>query len=634
MRRTVALLILASLFALHASAGEIPIEVGNTILGGTPVEMTLEMPPNTVATDVSVTLDGKEVATRSVEGGTQTIRLDEVRWTAGQHTVTVATAQDRGEFSVKVLPGWLSIIPPLLAIGLALWFKEVLISLLLGVFSGALILNQWDPFAAVGRTTDHFIRNALADPDHASILIFTLFLGGMVGVITKSGGTLGVVQRVSSFATSLRRGQMATWGMGVFVFFDDYANTLIVGPTMRPITDRLRISREKLAYIVDSTAAPIASLVPISTWVGYEVGLIAAALASVGLELNPYSVFLETIPFRFYPLFALVMVFAVGYFGRDFGAMLKAERRALRGDGVLADGDTPLSDFSNPVLDPPEGLVPKARNAILPIATVLLVTLVGLFITGRVGVDPNLSGAARWREILGNADSYSALIWASFSGLLVATILSASQSKIGLRPTMDALIEGLKSMLMALTVLVLAWSLGAITSDLHTADFIVGVTDGVLSPFFVPVLVFVISAAIAFATGTSWATMAILIPLVVPVVHRLALSGGHGVDSSTYHTLLLGAISSVLAGSVWGDHCSPISDTTILSSMASGCDHIAHVKTQMPYALGVGFLGMLVGDIPTAFGLSPWVSLLVGTAVIVAGVRFLGKPVVEEHPAG
>ncbi|MDX1632829.1 MAG: Na+/H+ antiporter NhaC family protein, partial [Thermoanaerobaculia bacterium] len=201
------------------------------------------------------------------------------------------------------------------------------------------------------------------------------------------------------------------------------------------------------------------------------------------------------------------------------------------------------------------------------------------------------------------------------------------QPEIGIESSTDALMEGFKSMLLALVVLVLAWGLGSVTAELHTADYLVRVTQGILSPVLLPAIVFVTAAAVAFATGTSWATMGILIPLVVPVIHKLATAAGHNPGDPGYMPLLLGTISSVLAGAVWGDHCSPISDTTILSSMASGCDHIAHVRTQMPYALTLGFLGMLVGDIPSAMGMSPYVSLAVGSVVVVLSVRLLGREV-------
>jgi Na+/H+ antiporter NhaC len=528
-----------------------------------------------------------------------------------------------------VIPGWLAVVPPLVAIGLALLFKDVLVSLFVGVFSGALILHAWNPFTAFARSIDAFIAPALADASHAKILIFSTLLGGMVGVISRSGGTRGIVARLTPFASNSRRGQLVTWAMGVAIFFDDYANTLIVGSTMRPVTDRLRISREKLAYIVDSTAAPVASVVPISTWIGFEIGLIGAAFADLGLDLNPYTTFVATIPYRFYPLLALVLGFAIAATGRDFGPMFRAERRAMTRGEVIAEGDRALADYAKDALEPPAGIPHRAANAVVPILTVVVVTLLGLYLTGSAALErADFGGAGEWlREVFAASDSYNSLLWASLAGVLVAIVLPLVQRLLALKSALEGMVEGFKSMLLALIVLVLAWSISAVCAELHTAEYLVAATQGVLSPHWLPVLVFVLSAATAFATGTSWGTMGILVPLVIPISHGLSTGAGFAPESPTYYVLMLGTISSVLAGSVWGDHCSPISDTTILSSMASGCDHIAHVRTQLPYALAIGVLGMVVGDVPTAYGLSPWVSLAVGTVVIVGGVLWLGKKV-------
>jgi Na+/H+ antiporter NhaC len=415
--------------------------------------------------------------------------------------------------------------------------------------------------------------------------------------------------------------------MGVVIFFDDYANTLIVGSTMRPITDRLRISREKLAYIVDSTAAPVASIFPISTWIGFEVGLIAAAFTELAIPYNPYTTFIGSIAYRFYPIFALVLGFTIAFSCRDFGPMLKAELRASETGKVVADGDVPLADYSSSALAPPPGIPHRAMNAFIPIGVVIVVTIAGLYVSGAAGLSrSDYDSSFVWfREVFSSANSLDVLLWASLSAATIALLLPIVQRILTIREAMEGLVEGFKAMLLACIVLVLAWSIGTITGQLHTADYVVGLTSGSLSPHWLPVLVFAMSAAIAFATGTSWGTMAILMPLVIPIAHHLSLEAGHAVDSKLYYTFMLGAISSVLAGSVWGDHCSPISDTTILSSMGSGCDHIAHVRTQMPYAFGIGVLGMIIGDIPTAYGLSPWISIAVGSAIIVGGVLLLGK---------
>ncbi len=527
--------------------------------------------------------------------------------------------------------GWLSVVPPLVAIGLALIFKDVLVSLFLGVFCGALILYDWNPVTAFARAIDRFVAGALADPDHAKIVVFTTLLGGMVGLIGRSGGTRGIVERIAPFATSSRRGQLATWVMGVLIFFDDYANTLIVGSTMRPITDRLRISREKLAYIVDSTAAPVASVMPISTWIGFEVGLIGAAIAGLGLDINAYGVFVASIPYRFYPIFALVLGFTLAATGRDFGPMLRAERRAAADGALIARGDVPLADFASPATEPPPGIPHRAINALAPLLTMVVVTVGGLYTSGLAALAADGRGRAdfprlgAWlREVFSAADPYSTLLWGSLAAVVVAAALPLAQRLLTIREAMTGMVEGFRAMLLALVVLVLAWSIGSTCEALGTADYLVGLTAGVLSPHWLPALVFVISAAVAFATGSSWGSMAILVPLVIPISHGLSLTHGHPVGSESYTVFLLGTVSSVLAGTVWGDHCSPISDTTILSSIASGSDHIAHTRTQLPYALAIGALGVVVGDVPTAFGLSPWISLAVGTAVIVGGVLWLG----------
>jgi Na+/H+ antiporter NhaC len=296
---------------------------------------------------------------------------------------------------------------------------------------------------------------------------------------------------------------------------------------------------------------------------------------------------------------------------------------------VIAEGDRALADYAKDALEPPAGIPHRAANAVVPILTVVVVTLVGLYRSGAATLErADYGGTGEWlREVFAAADSYNSLLWASLAGVVVALALPVAQRLLPLRSGLEGMVEGFKSMLLALVVLVLAWSISAVCGELHTAEYLVAATQGVISPHLLPVLVFVLAAATSFATGTSWGTMGILVPLVIPIAHGLSTAGGFAPESSTYYVLMLGTISSVLAGSVWGDHCSPISDTTILSSMASGCDHIAHVRTQLPYALAIGVLGMVVGDVPTAYGLSPWVSLAVGTVVIVAGVLWLGKKV-------
>lgn len=639
--RTLAVLVLALAGLLAAGAATaVELSAEQQGIGLTGGSVTLEVTVSGLAAGqepVIEIFDSVEVVkTLRLGEGTHTVEVERVEVSSTQPLLFLRTAGAETVVRLRLLPGWISIVPPLVAIGLALAFKDVLVSLFLGVFVGALALTGWNPFAAFASSIGDFIVPALTDTGHAQIVVFSLLLGGMVGVISKSGGTRGIVERIAPYATDARSGQLATWVMGVIIFFDDYANTLIVGSTMRPVTDRLRISREKLAYIVDSTAAPVASVVPISTWIGFEVGLIATALAALELPGEPYTafnVFIASIPYRFYPLFALVLGFTIAATRKDFGPMLLAERRAVRDGHLLAPGDTPLADYQSRDMEPPDGTPHRALNAVLPIATVIGVTLYGLIHTGSAAVDagPGEIGLFAWtREVFANGDSYQALLWASLSGVALGVLLPVTQRLLSLRDAMTGVMEGFKAMLLAMVVLVLAWSIGAVCGELHTADWLVGVTEGVVSPHWLPALVFILSAFVAFATGTSWGAMGILMPLVIPLIHGIATNAGHAPGDPLYSTFLVGTVSSVLAGTVWGDHCSPISDTTILSSMASGSDHIAHVRTQLPYALALGVLGVLVGDLPTAYGLPVWVSLLVGSAVIVGGVVWLGKRTTED----
>ena len=622
MRTKLPLLVVFLWLPAGLAAAEPELQVSApTTLSGLPIELEITLSEGEER-PATVFVNGREIGSPNLTAGANELSFEDLDLEAGDHEVVVTSGSLVAETRLRLISGWLSLLPPLVAIGLALVTRDVLISLFLGVFGGALILFEWNPVAAFGRTIDSFIAPALTDPGQASIIVFTLMLGGMVGLVTKNGGTHGIVERLKPYATSPRRGQLATWALGMLVFFDDYANTLIVGPTMRPITDKLKVSREKLAYIVDSTAAPVVCLFPISTWVGFEIGLIGAAFKQLELPYDPYTFFVQTIPYRFYPIFALVLVATLAISRLDFGPMRKAERRARELGLVLAEDAAPIADYGSKEVEPPGGIPKRAINAILPIATVIAVTILGLYLTGSAGL---AEGEASVRQILGNADSYKALLWASLSGMLLALILPLAQKLLQVRQAMGAMMAGFKAMLMALVVLVLAWSLAAICSKLHTADYLVGIISGNVAPQWLPAITFVLSAATAFATGSSWGTMGILEPLVIPICHSLSRAAGHEVGSEPYTLYMLASIASVLAGSIWGDHCSPISDTTILSSMATGCDHIAHVRTQLPYALAVGLLGILVGSIPAAFGLSAWISVLAGSLLVIGGVVGLGR---------
>ena len=540
-------------------------------------------------------------------------------------------------------PGWFSILPPLVAILLALIFKEVITALVAGIWLGALAVAGYNPLLATWRVVDQYIVPALGNTDggHTQIVVFSLLLGGMVGIISRNGGTRGVVRAVAPLARNRRRGKIATGLAGLGIFFDDYANTLVVGNTMRPITDGLRVSREKLAYLVDSTAAPVAALVPVSTWVGYEVSLIGGGLGAAAGEaagadqaflagLSPYAVFLQTIPFLFYPWLALAFVFLTSSMNRDFGPMVRAEARAASGGGTLRPGSRPAAEISESFVNAREGAPERWWNAGIPVLTVVLVVLAGLYTTGRAAVGAD---ASPWdlTDIFGAADPFSTLLWGSLAGCLVATALSVSQRLLDMKECIDAWVGGVKAMMIAMVILTLAWSLGAVTRDVGTAGYLSGLLTNIEFPLFLfPALVFVTSGAMAFATGTSWTTMAIMIPLVIPLT--VSLAGGTGFADGSVYGVLLAATSSVLAGAIWGDHCSPISDTTVLSSTAAACDHVDHVRTQLPYAVLVGVIGLLLSVLVTALNLpiwTNWIALLAATGVLALCLRTFGTRIAE-----
>lgn len=550
---------------------------------------------------------------------------------SGTREIVVESNGLTGTVTVRIVPGWLSILPPLVAIALALLIRQVVISLFAGIYVGAVILFDYDVLGGIFRVLDHFIVKALSDVSHIQIVLFSMLFGGMVGVISKNGGTVGIANLITRYAKTARGGQLAAWAMAFVMFFDDYANVLVRGNLMRPITDRLRVSREKLSFIVDAGAATVASVFIISTWIGYEVGLIADGLKMIGSTEEPYSVFLQTIPYRFYPIFTLILVFLVGWMDRDFGPMLTAERRARTTGDVLRPGSQPAVDLTEST-DSLSGNVPaRWYNGFLPILAILVVGLSGLYMTGTSALEAEGRFTYTVSDIISKSDSYSALLWASLSGCLVAILLTVGQRIMKLTETVDAWFNGLKAMLLAMMILILAWSIGAVTEEVQTASYLVQILRGTIEPHWLPVLTFVIAALVSFATGTSWGTMAIMMPLVIPLANTLGIDAG--LAGPDLMIILHGVISSVLAGAVFGDHCSPISDTTILSSMASAVDHIDHVRTQLPYALLAACVGMLIGDIPTAFGISPWLSIAVGTGVIVVFLLVFAKKVEQQKVA-
>lgn len=523
------------------------------------------------------------------------------------------------DITIESKPSWISIIPPLVAITLALLTRDTLVSLFIGIWVGVSLLNG-NIIRGLTGFLDTYLVDAISNRGHASILLFTLGFGGIIGVISTNGGMRGIVNAVARFAKSRRRGQLATAIMGLLIFFDDYANSLLVGNMMRPFTDKLKISREKLSYLVDSTAAPIASLAVISTWSIFQMSLLEGPYQQYGVVESPYITFLRSIPYSYYCLFTIIFIFINIYSKREYGPMLSAERRACETGEVLRPGATPLTDVSQIDEAQASKTATHWSNAMIPILLVILLTFAGLYFTGLHALTDGMSKSIR--NIIGGADSYAALLWASYITGFSAIILSLAKRILTLKEAIDAWMGGMKSMVTACAVLVLAWSLGKVCADIKTAEFLVSVSAGFITPQILPAITFITAAAISFSTGTSWATMSILIPIVMPMAVQLLGGEPNVVVASPVFT---STFASVLSGSVLGDHCSPLSDTTILSSTASSADHIDHVRTQLPYALTVGIIALVVGYLIIGFGGNWLITVILGIGIIAILFPLFGK---------
>ena len=511
-----------------------------------------------------------------------------------------------------------SLLPPLVAIVLAIVTRKVVVPLGVGVVVGALLIANADPEGSwwdAPAVCYEAMKSSVFSKSHLQALAFSLLLGAMVGVLEAGGGMRCLIERLSRKVKSRRHAQTMIATSGLAIFFDDYANTLLLGGTMRSTADRYGISREKLAYLVDSTAAPVAGLSVVSTWAAIEISYMGEGLQAAGIQGSSaaFEMFIQSIPFRFYPWLALAMVFVVSITGRDFGAMRQFESET---GAAAIDTEESLPETNNNVS---EWLW---LAAVLPVLVCVGCVVCVLIVTGLLNLNHNDPSWGRLRftgEVLGKGDPYVALIVGGAVGLAVAVaghlVLRGCNASIALR----AGLKGAHQMTPALLILWFAWALTAMTDRLDTGGYLASVLSDRLDLRLLPTVVFVIAGAIAFSTGTSWGTMALLTPLSISLALQLDPSGGPG------GAIALATCGSVLAGAIFGDHCSPISDTTVLSSRASGCNHMSHVRTQMPYAMVVAGVCVVTGTLPAAVGVSPWISLLAGVTCIVLIVRLIGK---------
>ncbi len=531
------------------------------------------------------------------------------------------------------------LIPPILTITLAFITKDVIVSLFLGIIVGALIVAGGNPFAAILNLTD-LMADVLSDGWNIRIFLFCALLGGLVGMLSRTGSAhafgMWARKKLHSPKTSL----LLAWFCGLIIFIDDYFNSLAVGTVMRPIADKNKVSRAKLAWVLDSTAAPVCILVPISSWVITVMSIVKGSDGFESFGISEFAFFIKAVPYNIYAILTLIMVLTIIITNRDFGPMKRSQRLAEEGKLFNpAFGDAP-----GEVEIVTSGRAGKAKviDMLLPIiiliASALIMFPVTTYLATIDGESITTLGQAAASMTLGdafnNTDASMALWYAVIITVAFTYVYYLLRGLFKIKEASEALINGIKSMVPALVILVMAWSIGTIIKSspedggLGLASFLSEVVVGGGFPLaLVPAIVFILSALIAFATGTSWGTFAIMIPIVMPIAVGLASSKGLSDAASLNATLI--CVSAVLGGAVFGDHASPISDTTILSSTGAGCPHLEHVATQLPYAVTVAvcsFIGFLIGG----FTLSPIAAWITAIACFVAAMIFLPKVLKEE----
>ena len=531
--------------------------------------------------------------------------------------------------------GLFTLIPPIVAIVLAFITKNVVISLFIGVLSGGFILNLtgFNVFGALTQAFLDFIDralNSLADPWNAGIIMQVLVIGGVINLVAKMGGAKAIAEALSKKAKTAKSTQLITWFLGICVFFDDYANSLIVGPIMRPVADKMKISRERLAFIIDATAAPIAGLAIISTWIGLEVSLISEGFETIGVEASGFGVFLQTIPYRFYNILILAFIVITTITLREFGPMRKAEIAARKSKDLAGEEVVATSSHMDE-LEPKEGVKLSIWNAIVPIGALIISAVVAFYYSGystiMAGDDTAIqaiitNSPLSFKAILETfaaSDASVALFQSALFASIVAIIMSVCKKIFTISEAIEAWVDGMKGLIITGVILILAWSLGSVIKELGTAQYLVEALNGAIPAFLLPSLIFVLGAVISFSTGTAYGTMSILMPLAIPLAYKI----------NPEMSFVIVSTSAVLTGAIFGDHCSPISDTTILSSMGAGCNHIDHVKTQMWYALFVAAITILFGYIPAGFGLPIYIVLPMSFVALFIGIMIFGKKVEE-----
>ncbi|MDL2059566.1 Na+/H+ antiporter NhaC family protein [Mesosutterella sp. AGMB02718] len=503
--------------------------------------------------------------------------------------------------------GWLSILPPIIAIGLALISKEVLSSLLLGILSGSLIWALGTGANPVMGTVSSTFGVMVAKLDF-TIILFTSMLGALVYCISLSGATKAYGAWALSRIKTRRGALLSTTGLGICIFIDDYFSCLTTGTVMRPVTDAHHISRTKLAYLVDTTAAPVCIIAPVSSW----AAAVGSSLKSTGAFSNDLAAFTAAIPWNFYAILAIALAIFISWTNYDFGPMRRFEKEAMEGRSLGAGRGVVNSDALERA-----GTKGRVCDMVVPILALIGFAVFSLlYVGGYWGDDPKYHTIV---EALGNTSASKALVWACFGAHVVALLMFVPRGVLSFREYMNGFVEGVKVMLPANMILVLAWALSGVCRDmLQTPQFIQGlVQSGSMAAILLPAVIFLVAAFLSFSTGTAWGTFGILIPIMIPIAQSVAPD------------MMIVILSATLAGSVFGDHCSPISDTTILSSAGSGCNHIDHVSTQLPYSCTIAacaFTGYLVAGLTHGNWAASFGTAAVLLAAASAALHFYHRP--------
>ncbi len=530
------------------------------------------------------------------------------------------------------------LLPPIVAIFLAFVCKNIILSMSSAIILGSIIANKNIEglyLTASKSASDIFdyTTGSIFNLSNFLILVFVAFIMLSISFIQASGGMKAVISKLDAFVSSAKSAQLVTFISGLFLFIDDYANTMVIGSTMKSLTDKFKISREKLAFIVDATSAPVAGLAFVSTWVGYEVGLFNDIFTGTVYENKGYSIFFEGLSFRFYCWFMLAFVFFNIVFKSDFGPMKKAEEKSKSKNLIdLSEQNINKDNQKVKVNDKHDMRFSNVKNKpykiwcfIAPIFLLLAGTLFGFFIDGGGFDKGSIFSFTNWKNaILASQNSVVVLVVSSSLSLLASLVLGFSIGDVTTKNSHQILVTAAKQFFIPFIILVLAWSLKEVCSDIKTAEYLTQLFTENLDLKYLPIITVIIAALTAFSTGTSWGTMAILIPVIGPVAIQASMQASSEVAGASLLLLPL-TLSAILDGSIMGDHCSPISDTTIMSAASSECDLVSHVKTQAPYSITVFLIAILFGYGVLTIYPNKYFSLAAGFFVLLIFNFIIGK---------